>query len=297
MAMYSMKKAGKGRVGVYDQEMSRRVLGDAALAADLRRAIDDPDGGLHLEYQPIVSLLDGTVTGCEALLRWTHPDHGPLPPAAFLEVAQQRGLGLDLDRWVMSAVASQLAEWSGAGFTVQANVNTSAAYLGEPSFVTEVLDLLTHHHVPGQLLTIEITEQSLVADVTLVSERLRELRRHGVRVALDDFGTGYSGLSYLQELPVDVLKLDKSFVRVDGAGVPDGPMLGVVVGLGHALGMQVLAEGIESSVQEDSLRALGCDLGQGWRWTQALRPDAFRGWVLEQEQPQVAGERHGVLTR
>ena len=278
MAMYSVKKAGKGRAGVYDQAMSSQVLHDAALAADLRRAIHED--GLRLEYQPVVALQDGGVLGCEALVRWTHPRFGPLPPDAFLTVAEQRGLAADLDRWVLSAVVQQIAVWRTTGFEMTVNVNASATFIGEESFVGEVLAVLERHAVPGHLLTVEVTEQSLLADVAAAAAKLRLLRERGVRVALDDFGTGYSGLSYLQELPVDVLKLDKSFVRVDEAGVPVGPLLGVVVGLGHALGMQVLAEGIESDVQAETLRAMGCDEGQGWHWSPALAPNAFRAWAV-----------------
>jgi diguanylate cyclase len=283
MAMYAGKKAGKGQVRIYDESIAQQVLGDAALAVDLRRAIDEDS--LSLAYQPVVSLHDGTVTGCEALLRWTHPTLGPLLPGTFLAVGEERGMGTDLDRWVVRAAARQMARWQASGFRMRVNVNASAAYIAEPTFVPEILRALETFGVPGEQLTIEVTEQGLLSDLSGAAAKLRELRAHGVRVALDDFGTGYSGLAYLQELPVDVLKLDKSFVRVDEAGVPDGPLLAVVVGLGRALGMRVLAEGIESTVQESTLRSLGCDAGQGWRWTKALEPDAFRAWTAQWSAP------------
>jgi len=279
IAMYSVKKAGKGRAGVYDEAMCGKEVGDAALAADLHRAIQD--GGLHLEYQPVVSLQDGRLTGCEALVRWLHPRLGPLLPGTFLSVAEDRGMAVDLDRSVLSTAVRQIAHWRRDGFTVKVNVNASAAFIGEATFVDEVLDMLRRHDVPGELLTVEVTEQSLLSDVAGAAAKLGELRSHGVRVALDDFGTGYSGLAYLQELPVDVLKLDKSFVRVDETGVPVGPLLGVVVGLGHALGMQVLAEGVESVVQEQTLRGIGCDLGQGWLWSKALPAGDLRAWATQ----------------
>jgi diguanylate cyclase (GGDEF)-like protein len=277
MAMYAVKKGGKGRVRVYDQSMTAQVLGDASLAADLRKAIEDDD--LTLAYQPVVSLRTGEVVGCEALLRWTHPTLGLLPPSTFLGVAEQRGMAVDLDRWVTGATVRQIAAWRAAGFMMRVNVNASAAFIAEPSFVDDVLNALASQGVPGDLLTIEVTEQSLLADLTGAATKLKQLRELGVRVALDDFGTGYSGLAYLQELPVDVLKLDRGFVRVDEAGVPDGPLLGVVVGLGHALGMRVVAEGVESTLQEETLRALGCDEAQGWRWTEALDPAALQQWA------------------
>jgi diguanylate cyclase (GGDEF)-like protein len=278
LAMYAVKKAGKGRVCVYDRAMSQQVLGEAALAADLRLALEE--NTLELAYQPLVSLdEEDEVLGCEALLRWHHPTLGPLPPTVFLPVAEQRGMATDVDRWVVSAAVRQMATWRDAGFTMRVSVNVSAPFIAEQSFVPDLLEALRRNDVPGHLLTVEVTEQSLVSDLAGAAAKLRELREHGIRVALDDFGTGYSGLAYLQELPVDVLKLDKGMVRVDEAGVPDGPLLGVVVGLGHALGMRVLAEGVESQMQAETLRALGCDAGQGWRWAKALPPDDLRDWA------------------
>ena len=268
VAMFAAKRAGKGRVLIFAEQMREEILGDTGLGADLAAAIRERLIVAH--YQPIVFLDTGRIGGLEALARWHHPERGDVPPYVFLSAAQRRGLIADLDVLMLETALADGRAWRRRQPDCRVGFNASATLLGRDDFVDVVLAALERHRMAGSALTIEVTEQAVIADVRGASRRLGELRRHGVTVALDDFGTGYSSLSYLQELPVDVLKLDRSFLT---SGVVDGvvsPLVRAVIDLGHELGMLMLAEGIETAEQRAALLDVGCDLGQGWLFSRAL---------------------------
>jgi diguanylate cyclase (GGDEF)-like protein len=275
VAMYAAKRAGKNRVAVFAEDMRRDLLDDANLAADLQRALRDRT--LSVAYQPLVHLATGRTEGLEALARWHHPERGDLSPAVFLPIATERGLIADLDFHILDLALDQATVWRHMEPDLFVGVNAAAATLARADFVQVVLEKLERAGLPGEALVVEVTEQSLIDDVPSAAARLGELRRHGIRIALDDFGTGYSSLSSLQDLPVDKLKLDRSFLA---RGVTNGvisPLLRTVVTLGHDLGMTVVAEGIETQEHFEAMRALGCDAGQGWLLSRPMPPeDVFR---------------------
>ena len=274
------KALGGGRRVMFDP---RRDAGEAAryaLVAGLPRGI--ANGEFRLVYQPLVTLPEGRVRGAEALVRWQHPQEGLIGPGRFIGLAEQSGAIVELGRWVLDTACAQAARWwrelgEDAPFV---SVNVSPVQLGEPSWVTDVIATLRAEGLPPRQLQLEITEQAVLGDGTAVTEGLSALRAAGVRLALDDFGTGWSSLAWLRRLPVHALKIDGSFIdglRHADADTADSAIVRALVGMAHALGLEVTAEWVETGVQADRLAALACDLGQG-RWFGDAGPGE---WVPE----------------
>ncbi len=258
-AMYASKDQGRGRVTVYGPELAAASSRRAELATSLRAAL--PAGSLHLGYQPVVDLATGEVIGAEALARWDHPKWGAVSPAEFIPVAEQTGLIVQLGHWALLTAASDAAGWEGSARGLGVAVNVSVRQLG-PDFVADVAEVLARTGLAPARLTLEITE-SLLADDDRTLQSLSALRELGVRLALDDFGTGWSSLGYLRRVPVDILKLDRSFVAELGSAQADA-VSRTVVHLAVELGLEVVAEGVETVEQRDILVAMGCHSAQGW---------------------------------
>jgi len=279
LAMYRAKGQGKGRFEIYEAGMHAAVVERLALKADLRRAIEADEFEPH--YQPIVDLASGTTVGVEALVRWRHPERGLLGPPAFIDLAEETSLIVPIGRRVLQQACADAAAWRGrlgSGAPGTVSVNLSVRQLQHPTVVEDVAEALRRSGLPAEALTLEITESTLLDDVDAAAARLTELKALGVGVALDDFGTGYSSLSYLGRFPVDVLKIDKSFVDALGTTETDpSPLVSAIIGLGATLGVHVTAEGIETVEQLVSLRRMGCELGQGFYFARPLAAD-----VLEQ---------------
>jgi diguanylate cyclase (GGDEF)-like protein len=264
-AMYLAKSRGRARVEVFDSRLRADAIERLDTENDLRRAIDR--GELCVFYQPVIDITSGTVSGCEALVRWQHPERGLVPPASFIPLAEETGLIPRLTQCVLEQACEQLAEWQSLGnlpesFAVA--VNLSAREVAEPGLVETIADVLARHDVDARRLCLEITETALLHDIDAALAALARLRRLGVRVALDDFGTGYSSLSYLRRLPVDVLKIDRSFIGRLGYDGKDRAVVAGMIDLAHALNLTVVAEGVETNVQLTELVQLGCDAAQGW---------------------------------
>jgi Amt family ammonium transporter len=244
------------------------------LEHDLRRAIERSE--LRLHYQPLVSLGTGEVVGMEALLRWEHPTRGLIPPLSFIPLAEETGLILPIGRWVIETACHRLRDWqrrlpAAAGLSI--SVNLSARQFAESGLIGTIAGILDHAGLDPACLELEITE-SVVMDQSEASvERLQGLRALGVQLALDDFGTGYSSLSYLRRLPLDTIKVDRSFVSGLGTDPADTPIVQAVISLAHGLGIDVVAEGIETAAQATSLQELDCDRGQGYLFSRPL-PEA-----------------------
>ncbi|MGI5241111.1 putative bifunctional diguanylate cyclase/phosphodiesterase [Dactylosporangium sp. CA-139066] len=273
IAMYAAKHEGGGGCQRYAPGMAGAVAGSAGLGAELRQAITN--GELFLQYQPIVALGDGRLTGVEALARWTSPARGAVPPAQFIPIAERTGLIVPLGAWVLREACRQMAAWSaGHGPLAPAviHVNVAARQLAEESFVDLVRSALADAGLEPHRLTLEITERTAVALGDAVAH-LEQLRLLGVRVALDDFGTDQSSLALLRDLPVDELKLDRSFVDADTTG-RRGAMPGAVLALARAVGLEIVAEGVEDGAQADRLAALGYRSAQGYHFA---RPMAAEG--------------------
>jgi diguanylate cyclase (GGDEF)-like protein len=278
VAMYAAKEGGKGRFAVFEPAMHDRLRDRVGLEADLRRALER--GELVLAYQPLVSLADGGVVGAEALVRWQHPTRGLLSPAAFLPVAEESGLILPLGRWVLREACRQVGQWTSGhgGRRLPISVNLSAHQLHHPGLVDEVVGALADTGLDPGALVLEVTESAVLRDHEVVAARLGALRARGVRIALDDFGTGYSSLSHLLYLPVDQLKIDRSFVRADDA------IVAAILQLGQRLGLEVVAEGVETQAQAERLLALGCQLVQGYHFGRPQPAADFAG-LLEGAAP------------
>ncbi|WP_162145405.1 putative bifunctional diguanylate cyclase/phosphodiesterase [Deinococcus ficus] len=268
LAMYRAKAAGKNVYRFYDAQDHAAQREQVQLESHLREALRD--GALDLHYQPIVSLAGGHLVGFEALLRWHSPLLGPVPPLTVVKLAEERAMMPELGAWVLSRAVQQVAEWRRGGQhpDLTVSVNVSASQFGLSAFVDQVTAALERHGVPGEALVLELTESTLIQDAAVSAQKMRDLRALGVRIALDDFGTGYSSLSYLRQLPVDVLKIDRSFVSILGDG-GDG-FVRAIVTLAHDQGVRVVAEGVEEAWQRDTLWALHCDLGQGYLFSRPL---------------------------
>jgi diguanylate cyclase (GGDEF)-like protein/PAS domain S-box-containing protein len=269
-AMYIAKRDGKGGYRLFEPEMHEGVLQRLELRTDLQRALVSDQ--LELYYQPVIRLGDGTVSGVEALLRWNHPERGLVPPDQFIPLAEETGLIIPIGRWVLREGCRRGKELLGALPTdrpASISINLSLKQLQHSDVVADVRDALEESGLPPEALTLEITESVLMADTDLAVQRLAELKQLGIKLALDDFGTGYSSLSYLSKFPVDVLKMDRSFLR-DGASPQQTDLATAVVALGSTLSLEVVAEGIELPEQWTTLRALGCDLGQGFYFARPM---------------------------
>ena len=277
-AMYRAKAMGRARHAVFDQAMHARAVEVLRLETDLRRAVEKAEFRLH--YQPVVSLADGQLTGFEGLVRWIHPTKGLVMPSEFIGLAEETGLIVPLGGWVLREACRQVSAWAAAAQGVPfVSVNLSPRQFAHTDVVGEVRAILEATGLEGRRLGLEITESALMEGGD-VRARLLELRSLGVRLLLDDFGTGYSSLSYLIRFPIDIIKIDASFVK----GLEDDPekvaIVRSILTIGHSLRMEVIAEGVENARQVEVLRSLGCDYGQGFHWSRPLEPDAVCGAAL-----------------
>src|SRR4051794_18746426 len=290
-AMYIAKRDGKGGYRLFEPAMHEGVLARLELRADLQRAMTG--GQLELHYQPVVHLSDGSVSGVEALLRWRHPERGLVAPDQFIPLAEEMGLIVPIGRWVLREGCRQAAllrRKLPAHPDLTMSINLSVRQLQHSDIVGDVRDALEQSELEPGALTLEITESVMIADTDLAVERLRELKALGIRLAMDDFGTGYSSLSYLSRLPVDILKMDRSFLRAD-ASPAESELATAVVALGKTLNLEVVAEGIEFEEQWHSLRDLECELGQGFFFARPMDADATLDYLrgnLPQSDPALA---------
>ena len=265
LAMYEAKSAGRGRVAVYDSSMHHHIADRMRLEADLAQAIQESK--LTLVFQPLFQLRPHRLTGFEALCRWVHPERGPIPPSHFIQLAEESGLVASLTPWVIKTAVQQLASWRRMAphlSHLSVNVNVSGRDLALQNFAPCVKEALAEAGLPPANLTLEITETSLMHRMDTALDVMQGLRDHGVHFAIDDFGTGYSSLSYLSSLPIDGLKIDRSFINGMDRGLHNVEIVRAVNRLGQALGKKVVAEGIETEEQLQQLRDMEIHTGQGY---------------------------------
>ncbi|MFD0669325.1 putative bifunctional diguanylate cyclase/phosphodiesterase [Ramlibacter sp. MAHUQ-53] len=278
LAMYQAKRAGRNTACFFDPQMQAVASAHAALAADLRQACRE--GRFHLDYQPQVDAR-GYLRGVEALLRWDHPQRGCVPPERFIPVAEETSLILDIGRQVLDAACAQLARWARRPdrehLTVA--VNVSARQFRHPEFVDGVMDAIARAGIAPHRLKLELTETLLADGFEVTVARMGELRSRGVALSLDDFGMGYSSLAYLKRLPLDQLKIDRSFVRDVLSDPHDAAIARTIIGLAQSLGLDVLAEGVETPAQRDFLLQQGCGAFQGFLFAPALAPGPLEAWI------------------
>jgi len=272
IAMYVAKRSSRG-LAMFSSEHDQHSPDRLGLAGELRRAIENDE--LTLYYQPKVSLKTGSCIGVEALVRWQHPRRGIVPPDQFIPLAEQTGLIRPLSRWVLNAALRQSRAWQQDGLEVPIAINLSMRDLHDPDLPDTVAELLATWQVPTAQLMVEITENGLMADPARALSTVTGLRAMGIRIAIDDFGTGYSSLAYLKRLPLDELKIDRSFVRELAADRDDLAIVRSTISLGHDLGLKIVAEGVEDRATMDLLRSLGCDVGQGYHFSRPVTADAL----------------------
>jgi len=277
-AMYHSKASGRAAYHFYSAEMNTVISERLALEAGLRRALEQ--GALRLQYQPLVDLVDGEVNGVEALLRWRDPTLGEIAPQRFIPLAEECGLIVPIGEWVLREACRQLHAWTAAGLEpLRVSVNVAATQFASEGFVPSVLRVLDEHGLDGSALELEVTESMLVDHEAERVQQFNALRAAGIRVSIDDFGTGYSSLSYLRRLPIDKIKIDRSFV----ADLVDDPEAALIVAalidMAHGIGLRVLGEGVETQAQLDFLRQRDCDAAQGYLISRPLEPDALAQWL------------------
>jgi diguanylate cyclase (GGDEF)-like protein/PAS domain S-box-containing protein len=278
-AMYRAKERGRARYELFDEAMRVGASHRLTIENELRRALDHDELVLH--YQPIVDLRSGGAVGSEALVRWQHPERGLLLPAEFLDVADESGLILELGGWVFEEAARQAVEWEETygDLAWWVAVNLAPRQLTDPRLLERIDDALERTGAQAQRLRVEITEDALIEDTQQVAEVLEELRKRDLHISVDDFGTGYSSLAYLKRLPLAALKLDRGFVAGLGEDGDDMVIAAAIIVMAQALGLEVVAEGVETTAQLEALRAMGCDLAQGWLFAKALPPEELKDWT------------------
>ncbi|MFM0188892.1 EAL domain-containing protein [Paraburkholderia nemoris] len=278
-AMYAAKSSGRFQVRAYDGALDRGMRDRLALRMDIREAFAANQFELH--FQPQVALADGSPIGAEALLRWRHPERGLLTPYAFLDVLLDSPYESILVEWLLNTVCQHIRAWRRSGvFVPRISLNLSARQLLGAGLADRILHIARAHDVSPAMLDIEVTEDSLVSDIEQATSVLAALKQVGIFTSLDDFGSGYSSLSYLVRLPIDTLKIDKSFVRARVDSEKASAVIRGIVGLARSLGMKTIAEGVECQSQAEELKDAGCDSIQGYLVSRPLDSEAFAEFML-----------------
>jgi diguanylate cyclase (GGDEF)-like protein/PAS domain S-box-containing protein len=297
VALYEAKNRSRGRWVIYDPGMHAALVDKVSLEADLRLAIERcqlahrpglektgtyprfgevaPPAQISLAYQPIVDVASEKLTGFEALLRWTHPERGVIPPTTFVPVAEESGLVLALGRWVLRTACHQAAAWNARqpDSPITVTVNLSVRQLQDDALALDVEAALRESGLQPSRLILEMTESVIMQESSAARARLQELKKVGVRIAIDDFGTGYSSLSHLQQFPVDILKIDRSFLHKMHQGPHDTALVRTIIALAKLLSLSTIAEGVEDAEQQQQLRELGCDSAQGFLFGRPMTVD------------------------
>ena len=277
-AMYHAKEEGRNRFSYFSPAMQERAMLRVQLGKDLRAALAERQLSLH--FQPIPSLCSGSIHKAEALLRWTHPQRGPVPPAEFIPVAEELGLIDAIGAWVFRQAVATVARWrdmqpAGATDEVQITVNASPRQFATGTSLEVLLDELDRRHLPGSCIALEITEGLLLDERPTVTAQLARLSAAGIQISLDDFGTGYSAMAYLKRMDIHTLKIDRSFIRDLTTDPSDLAITEAIIAMAHKLGLEVVAEGVETEAQRDCLIAAHCDYGQGYLFARPMPEDAF----------------------
>ncbi len=271
-AMYRAKSQGRAQSVLFDTHMHARAVERLEIETDLRRGLENDE--LHVDYQPIVDLDTGAVTRLEALARWQHPQRGPIAPLVFVPIAEESNLIFELGDFVLREACQQLAAWrDGAAPKLTAAVNISPRQFATPGFAALITATLRSFDLPPSALSLEVTETALMSDDPVVSETVAMLAEAGTELSIDDFGTGYSALSYLREFPVSAPKIDQSFVANMPFHTESREIVRVVIALAKALGVEVVAEGVETDEQLAMLRAFGCNSAQGFLFARPVPTD------------------------
>jgi EAL domain-containing protein (putative c-di-GMP-specific phosphodiesterase class I) len=277
VAMYVAKRR-QTRYEMYDPANDRNTVRRLAMVGELRSAI--ANGQLRLYYQPQINFRTRQCDSVEALIRWPHPEYGFVSPAEFIVLAESTDLIRPLTEWTLECAMAQWVQWRASGLEIRVAVNLSARLLQDTDFVSVLRALLEKHRVPGEALELEITESAMLYDSERALRVVRDIHSLGIALSIDDFGTGFSSLAYLRDLPVHAVKLDKSFVTHLHERADDRSIVNSTVRMAHELGLQVVAEGVESEWTAEYLMNAGYDYGQGYRYSPALPAEECRRWIV-----------------
>lgn len=273
-AMQKSKKTGQDTYQLYDQSMNDRLIDQLNLDSSMHNALNR--GEFHIYYQPLINVVTGEISGCEALLRWNNPELGTVPPAKFIPIAETNGLIIPIGEWVLRTACRQNKLWQDAGYQpIRVSVNISAVQLMQENFIDMVSDVLRETNLSPEYLELEITESVAAKNPEFISSILYKLKEMGVHIALDDFGTGYSSLNYLKNFPINNLKIDKSFIQDIDTNSTNASIVTIILTIGHSLKLNVTAEGVENEIQYDILKKECCDLIQGFLFSKPVSKKEF----------------------
>ncbi|MDT4842557.1 putative signaling protein [compost metagenome] len=285
LALYQSKGSGRNNLHFFSAQLKTKASFELQLEEELRNALQQSQG-LLLHYQPIIDLHSGELSKLEALVRWQHPEHGLLAPDRFIGIAEANGFIAELDAWVLRRACEDLSLLSDSGLShLKIAVNCSALNLGREELVQEVHDALRCSGVSPQRLELEVTENALMGNINQAIGLLQKIRELGVSLSIDDFGTGYSSLAYLRRLPLDTLKIDRSFIQDIPDSHQDMEIIQAIIGMAHTLHLKVVAEGVETPQQLDFLREHGCDFVQGYLLSRPLPLLQLRDYLQRYEKP------------
>jgi diguanylate cyclase (GGDEF)-like protein/PAS domain S-box-containing protein len=294
IAMYNVKDTGKNNYRFYSTDMTTPYFQNLSLETGIHKALANDE--FHLMYQPQINIKTGEIVGVEALLRWDHPEHGPITPAEFIPFAEETGMIVDIGHWVLRSACAQLKHWRDIGLPeIRMSINMSARQLAEKSIVKHISGLLRDYALPGHCLEIEITENTIMNDMDSVIHKLKALSKKGVYIAIDDFGTGYSSLSYLHKLPIQTLKIDRAFIKEANMKHTGNSIINTIVAMARGLNLNVIAEGVETQQQLDYLVEIGCSEAQGFLFGKPLTADIITQLLMQEPYaaPTVGAGLHG----
>jgi len=281
-AMYRAKAQGKACYEVFDKGMHTHAVYLLQMENDLRRALDREE--FRVYYQPIVSLENGNLAGFEALIRWQHPERGFVNPSDFIPLAEDTGLIIPIGMWILRKACQQLCQWqwqSAANRNLFMSVNLSSKQVSQPDLVSQIRGVLEETNVDARHLKLELTESAVMQNADMAARLLKRLKALGVQLSIDDFGTGYSSLGYLHKFPVNTLKIDRSFIGRIGEDAENIEIVRTIVSLAENMGMDVVAEGVETLSQLTQLRKLNCQYGQGYLFSRPVDPDSVSAWITK----------------
>ncbi|MCG6937719.1 MAG: EAL domain-containing protein [Gammaproteobacteria bacterium] len=291
VAMYHVKGQGKNGYQFYSNEMNVPYIKKLSMDTGIHRALENNE--FSLVYQPQINLRSGEIVGVEALVRWDHPEHGSISPAEFVPFAEESGLVVDIGHWVITTACADLSRWRLAGLPeIKLAVNISARQLMEDKFVKFLINILKNYNIPGHCLELEITENTIMEDMDSIVRKLKELSNHNISIAIDDFGTGYSSLSYLHKLPIQTLKIDRTFLKENRINKGDNTIINTIVVMAKGLKLNVIAEGVETQAQLDYLCGIDCREAQGFLFGKPLPADVI-SQLLVQEPYTMSGSISG----
>lgn len=281
IAMYHVKGQGKNGFQFYSNEMNAPYFEKLSLETGIHKALDNNE--FELVYQPQINLRNGEIVGVEALLRWEHPEHGTISPCEFIPFAEESGMIVDIGHWVIETAAAELRKWQNHGLPpIRMAINMCARQLMEPGIVKHIISTLRKHKLPGNCFEIEITENAIMDDMDSIIRKLNELSQFGITIAIDDFGTGYSSLSYLHKLPIQTLKIDRTFLKESRINKGDNTIINTIVAMAKGLNLNVVAEGVETHAQLDYLREIDCSEAQGFLFGKPLPSDIISQLLIQE---------------